>query len=252
MTAPIRALDTGLMPARWNVAMTAALAERHAGGLTPDTIRLHRYPASVLLGCNQEAQRAVDLDYCRGHSIEVARRVTGGGCVFMSPGMLAWEVVVERQAASLGLDALTRHLCQGVADGLQRLGVAAHFRAPNDVEVAGRKISGSSGLMVGRSALLQGTVLLADDVATMARALRTPEAALRAQVTWLGAALDSAPAAGSVADAVLRGLAAALGRAPAPACVTPEELARADDLLREEIGTETFVTGDAARREAAS
>ena len=44
MTSPIRILDTGLRPARWNVAMTAALAARHADGATPDTVRFHRYP----------------------------------------------------------------------------------------------------------------------------------------------------------------------------------------------------------------
>ena len=62
MTAPIRILDTGLRPARWNVAMTAALAARHADGAAPDTVRFHRYPACVLLGRSQVAAEAVDLE----------------------------------------------------------------------------------------------------------------------------------------------------------------------------------------------
>ncbi len=49
MSCPLRLLDTGLMPARWNVAMTATLIERHARRQIPDTLRLHRYHTSVLL-----------------------------------------------------------------------------------------------------------------------------------------------------------------------------------------------------------
>jgi lipoate-protein ligase A len=253
MTTPIRVLDTGLMPARWNVAMTAALAERHREGLTSDTIRLHRYRTCVLLGRSQDPQGTVDVGYCRARGIELARRVTGGGCVFMGPGTLAWDVVIDRRAAGLDLESLTRRICEGVAGGLVRLGVAARFRPPNDVETAGLKISGSSGLILGRSALLQGTVLVADDIPIMASVLRTSEAALRGCVTCVGAALkERPPPLTDVAAAVLQGLALALDRTPLRGDVEPGELARADGLLQEEIGTEAFVMGEASVPEIAS
>ena len=64
--APCRILDTGLRPARWNVAMTAALAELHAqDGDVGDTVRFHRYPACVLLGRSQDIEHAADVEYCR-------------------------------------------------------------------------------------------------------------------------------------------------------------------------------------------
>ena len=50
MTGTLRLVDTGTASARWNIAATAALAELHAEGRIPHTLRLHRYPVSALLG----------------------------------------------------------------------------------------------------------------------------------------------------------------------------------------------------------
>src|SRR5262245_53199199 len=150
MKPPLRILDTGLMLARWNVAMAATLAEVHsADGLngpipTVDTVRFHRYPAAVLLGASQDMESVADFGYCRAEGIEIARRVTGGGAVYMSPGMLAWDVLLERQARAGDLAEVTERVCAGVAVGLGQLGVPARFRAPNDIAIGGRKISGTA------------------------------------------------------------------------------------------------------------
>jgi lipoate-protein ligase A len=243
MSDPIRILDTGRMPARWNVAMTAALAELHAKGRSPDTVRLHRYPACVLLGRGQHAEGATDLDYCRRHGIEVARRVTGGGAVYMSPRMLAWDVVVDRRDFGGGLEAVTRRICAGVAAGLSQLGAAARFRAPNDIEIGGRKVSGSSGYAEGHSAVLQGTVVAGDDATAMARALCIPETALRERMTSLEEALGRIPAMALVVSSLARSIADALAREPLSGELGAEETALCEVLLTREIGTEEFVSG---------
>src|SRR5262249_49665733 len=150
----------------------------HGTGAIGDTVRFHRYPACVLLGAGRHVPIAADMDHCGRAGIAVARRVTGGGAVYMSPGMLAWDVVIDRAACGGTLDRLTREVCGGVAAGLSRLGAKARFRPPNDIEMGGRKVSGSSGYAAGRSAVLQGTVLLTDETPVMARALRLPESGL--------------------------------------------------------------------------
>jgi glycine cleavage system H protein len=86
-----------------------------------------------------------------------------------------------------------QRVCGGVAAGLSRLGVAARFRAPNDIAIGGRKVSGSSGYTAGRAAVLQGTVLVTDEVAVMAHALRLaeplPDGTVRAGFTPVSIAL---------------------------------------------------------------
>jgi lipoate---protein ligase len=250
MKQAIRILDTGLRPARWNVAMTAALAELHVRGHVPDTVRFHRYPACVLLGRNQDVGRAANAEYCRRARIEIARRVTGGGAVFMTPRTLAWDVVVDRRAWGADLGSVTRSICEGVAAGLSRLGVPARFRSPNDIEIGGRKVSGSSGYAEGRSAVLQGTVLAADDIATMARALRIPEPTLRDGVTCLAHALADAPPMPSIIACVSRGLVETLQREPAIEHPSVDDLALCEALLRGEIGTDGFVSGAPAAQVA--
>lgn len=241
MTASIRILDTGLRPARWNVAMTAALVERHAAGSMRDTIRFYRYPACVLVGRSQDVAQVVDVGYCRAQGIEIARRVTGGGAVYMSPRMLAWDVVVDRTAFGADLESVTRWIGTGVAAGVSRFGVAAQFRAPNDIEMGGLKVSGSSGYRDGRSAVLQGTVLIEDDMPAMARALRIPEPALRGRVTCVADALGHVPSMDGMRESVMHGLMEALQRTPAMDQPNIDEIAHAECLLRQEIGTEAFV-----------
>jgi lipoate-protein ligase A len=239
---PLRILDTGLMSPRWNVAMTAALAELPA----IDAVRFHRYAACVLLGASQGAESAADVAYCRDAGIEIARRVTGGGAVYMSPGMLAWDVLVDRRQFGGDLAAVTERVCGGVAAGLERLGVAARFRPPNDIAIGGRKVSGTAGYLAGRIAVLQGTVLVSDDVPVMARALRLPEAALRERVTCLAAETGAAPVLPAVMERIAAGLAEALGREPVPAELDSAEIALCNALLRDGTGTDAYVAGRSA------
>jgi lipoate-protein ligase A len=203
-------------------------------------MRLHRYPPCVLLGASQDLASAADVAYCRGAGIEIARRITGGGAVYMSPGMLAWDALVDRRECGGDLAAVTERVCSGIAAGLSRLGLAARFRGPNDIVIDGRKVSGSSGYAAGRTAVLQGTVLIGDDVPVMARALRLPEAELRARVTCLEAERGAAPSLPAVVDGITMGLAEALGREPVPDRARSDELALCTDLLRE-TGTDAYV-----------
>ena len=177
--------------------------------------------------------------------------MTGGGAVFMSPRMLAWDVVDRPQIARAAISA-RRHarICEGVAAGLSRLGCAARFRPANDIEIGGLKVSGSSGYAEGRSVALQGTVLIEDDVPAMARALRIAEAALRDE--------RHLPARRSLGSATLRSRqrAGAAGRRPdggararhpcmqirAPA-ISPKPR-----LCASEIGSGEFASADRAHR----
>jgi lipoate-protein ligase A len=244
----LRILDTGLAPAHWNVAMTAALAELHSTSAIGDTVRFHRYPACVLVGAGQDVRLAADMEHCQRAGIGISRRVTGGGAVYMSPGMLAWDVVMDRAACGGALDAVTRRVCGGVAAGLSRLGATARFHPPNDVAIGGRKVSGSSGYAAGRSAVLQGTILLTDDTPAMACALRLAEPALRGRTTCLEAEIGAAPSLASVVDVIIEGVAAAFDCKAVPGRLHRDELALCEALLRDGIGTDAYIL----RRTAAS
>jgi len=155
--------------------------------------------------------------------------------------MLAWDVVTDRAACGAGLDAVTKEVCGGVAAGLSRLGAKARFRPPNDIEIGGRKVSGSSGYAVGRSAVLQGTILLADEVRDMASTLRLSESALRQHTTCLEIEIGAPPSMALVIEVIAQGLAEVLGRKPVTGHLHQNELALCETLLRDEIGANSYV-----------
>jgi lipoate-protein ligase A len=155
--------------------------------------------------------------------------------------MLAWDVIVDREALGGPLDAVTGRICGGVAAGLLRLGAKARFRPPNDITVGGRKISGSSGYAVWNSAVLQGTVLLSDETAAMAAALRLPVETLRERTTCLEAEVGATPSLAQAVEVVTGGLAGALGCESVPGCLHDAEVALCDLLLKGETGDDACI-----------
>jgi len=246
-----RVVDAGPREGRFNIALDAAMIELHQAGRIPDTIRFIHFPPTALVGRHQVLGRELDLDYCRAQGIGIARRVTGGGAIYMDEGQLGWALVFHRQ--SLGLAALgevAQAICEAVAAGLARLGVDARYRPRNDIEVDGRKISGTGGFFDGDTLIYQGTVLAELDGARMLSALRVPAAKLarhgaenaaRRVVTLRELLGSRAPGIAEVQAALLEGLRERLGLEPCEEAITEEELALARRLYDEEIGRDDFV-----------
>lgn len=247
MTAALRVVDSGLNSARWNIAMSAALSELHLAGRIPETLRFHAYPRSVLIGRHQVLDQVTDRRECLAREVEIARRITGGGAVYMAPGVLAWDLVVER--ARLGsLPAASATICGAVASALCGLGFPAHFRAPGDVVVAQRKVSGSAGWYDGNTLVYQGAVLVDADLGEMADLLRLASDRSVRPVASLASLADAVPGLDAVASAIGLAMADALGCPLLNGAMKQIELDLGHRLLEEEIGTTQFIEhGDFVR-----
>lgn len=219
--APARLIDTGIAPARWNIAVTAALVEGRAAGAR-DAIRFHRYEPSVLIGAGQEAEKAADLAACRRHGVAVARRVTGGGAVYMDEGVLAFDLVLKRPGARP--EALFRAAGEAVSAALGRLGVAAAPDGPNGVAVEGAKICGLAGQFEGPVMALQASVLVDVDRARLLEVLGLPRRTAL-PITTLADRLARPVAMAQVTSALAAALQAAFGLAAEPDRLTDAEAA---------------------------
>ena len=249
--ASFRVIDTGIRAGRANIAFDQALIGARSEGRIPDTIRFLRFRPSALIGMHQILGHEVRLDHCRRRGIEVGRRITGGGGLYLDEGQIGWELVFDR--ASLGLrdlDTATRRICEAAALGLNKLGVPARYRPRNDIEVDGRKVSGTGGFFDGSTLFYQGTLLIDFDPAEMIAALKVPVEKLakrelssaRQRVVSLRELLgDALPDLGTIYRALLEGFAEGLGIAPRWGEITEVEEALAERLHREEIGTDAFV-----------
>ncbi|MCX8036460.1 MAG: DUF116 domain-containing protein [Candidatus Sumerlaeia bacterium] len=241
-STPWRLLDTGVRRAAENMALDQALLTARARDLSPNTVRFLQFaPPAALVGYHQDVAQEIRIEYCRQAGIEIQRRLTGGGAILFDESQLGWELIAasgDVGGTPFSL-ALHRRICEAVVAALRELGVDAAFRPRNDIEVGGRKISGTGGVEEDGAFLFQGTLLLDFDVAAMIRALRIPVEKLKQasldsaaqRVTWLARELGTLPPLPEIKQAIVRGFERTFGIRLKPGDLTADERALFEELL---------------------
>jgi len=237
-----RVIDTGLRPAAENIALNRALLEARQAGEIPNTLRFLRFRPSALLGYHQSAEQELDLDYCRANAIAVQRRITGGGAIYFDETQIGWELYLTKDALGCAdMAQIARRICEAAARGISALGVEARYRPRNDIEVEGKKISGTGGAFEGNALMYQGTLLVQFDVEKMLRVLRIPAekfsdkaiASARERVANLADLLGFVPDIEAVKAALTEAFAQEFGISFAPGELAAAELVRYQDALAE-------------------
>lgn len=172
-----RVLDTGLASAARNIALNRALLEARAADESPSTLRFLRYAPSVLVGCRQSAAQEVHLAECRKQAITVQRRITGGSAWLVDERQLGWELYLHRrETGAADMQATVKRVGHAAATALAALGFDARYRARDAIEVEGRAVCTMACAVEGQGLLIQGTLRIEADYASLARVLRTPGA----------------------------------------------------------------------------
>ncbi|TVP89129.1 MAG: DUF116 domain-containing protein [Thioalkalivibrio sp.] len=219
-----RVVDDGLRSAREHALLDAELLR----GAT--ALRFARYPISARPGAHERAAIAVRGDYCEEQGIEVVPRLTGGGALYLDPAQLCWSLVLPtgHSGPARLADLLALHGAAMVA-ALDRLGVAARFVFPNDVEAGGRKVGGGFAAHHGDRILLQGSLLVdTPDAETMLKVLRVPTEKLshegvlsaRERLSSVGAILGHTPTLEKIRESLEHSLAEAFQLQLEPAAET--------------------------------
>jgi lipoate-protein ligase A len=222
------------MTAAQNMAMDDTLLELKGERKSPDTIRFLQFsPPSVLVGFHQAVNEEIRESFCLEKGIEINRRITGGGAIFFDENQIGWEVICDKDFFKMEIpnQKLFRILCEPVVKALSYMGLNSSFRPRNDIEIEGRKISGTGGTESGRAFLFQGTMLVDFDVDTMLKSLRIPVEKLKAKeidsvkerVTCLNWELGHTPASEEIKKAIIRGFEECLDIKLVPAGLTDEE-----------------------------
>ena len=217
----LNVIDTGLASGLLNQALDRHLLKRVGAGRAYGTLRFYRNTPAVSVGRHQALARELRLDYCRANGIEVVRRASGGGALYLDPGQLGFSLVVRspRRWRNLTLARELQRASEAVARAMHSLGIAARATAPNDVEVDGRKIASVFVTHDGPALLVHGIVLLDADVRAMLEALRVPTekltadglATARERLTTLAACLGGVPEPCAVKSALANALACGFG-----------------------------------------
>jgi lipoate---protein ligase len=229
-----RLLDLPPMTAARNMALDQTLLELKGKGRSPNTVRLLQFfPPAVLVGFHQCVADEVHIGYCRENGIHINRRISGGGTIYLDAMQLGWEIVCDKTFLDVRFvtDKLFARLCRPVVHALNRLGVPAVFRPRNDIEINGRKISGTGGTELYNALFFHGTILVDIDVERMLHCLNVPVEKLQAReidsiknrVTCLKQELGAMPEMKDVKNAVIREFETDLGIRLEPSGLTDEE-----------------------------
>ncbi|MCS7139469.1 MAG: lipoate--protein ligase [Candidatus Nezhaarchaeota archaeon] len=146
-------------------------------GKAPPTARINIFdPPAVLIGFNQDVHEEVNIEVARQLGLRINRRPSGGGAILMYEDAPGWELWIPKAMVSnLTVSEMYEHLIRVPLKAFHNLGVTnAKFRPKNDIEVEGRKISGTGIYVDSDGVLFCGTILLDFDVELMLKVLKLP------------------------------------------------------------------------------
>ena len=253
MSPEWRLLADDAVSASFGLAADDALAQRVGVGESPPTLRLYTYHSyCALVGRFQNIENEIHVDYCRSKNIAINRRPTGGGAIIMGAEQLGVALTIPGRgddAYSRARDLMEK-FSEGLMLGLNTLGVQAHFRRKNDIEVNGRKIIGLGIYRAPSNGLLFHASLLVDlDVPFMLRVLKTPfekisdkeVATVAARTTTVCREIGQAISVDQVRARIADGYASAFGVSLLPGDFTLEERQVIATLERDRYLTDPWV-----------
>ena len=230
-----RLVDSGTVTPPESAALDEAILEAHSMGSVPDTLHFYvRSSPTVSVGYFQMAGESLDLDACRRLGVSVVRRGSGGSSIYTDSGQLIYGLVMGAKELPPTPEASFALVCGTIAKALSSFGVDARHRPVNDIEVGGRKVSGSAQLRRRGSVLQHGTVIVDTDLDAMDAVLRRgPGPCPSERVTTLAALMGHAPGMDEVKARIQGALSDVLGIMMEKGSLTDGEMARVERLVKE-------------------
>ena len=153
-------------------------------GLRDPVIAVWRSSPAVIVGRFQRADWEIDAAACAARGVKVWRRFTGGGTVYLDPGVVCAALVLpaSHPAASAGVPDMYSPFLDGMVAACRDLGVDAE-RDSRTVRVGGRKVTGIAAHRNREATLVHGTLLVDADLDALVACIAGPR----------GGELDGAP-----------------------------------------------------------
>ena len=162
------------MPAL-HMALDDVMLEEVSAGRRAPTLRIWEWAGpAVVMGRFQSLRNEVDMQGAQRHGIEVVRRISGGGAMFIEPGNTITYSVFAPLSLVEGMtfEESYAFMDQWVIDALGGLGIKAWYQPLNDITSEAGKIAGAAQTR-RRGAVLHHVTMAYDiDAAKMMDVLR--------------------------------------------------------------------------------
>ncbi|MEN1940765.1 biotin/lipoate A/B protein ligase family protein [Luteimonas sp. MJ246] len=130
-----------------HMALDDVMLDDVAAGRRPPTLRIWEWGGSaVVMGRFQSLRNEVDAEAAHRHGIQVVRRISGGGAMFIEPGnTITYSIVApDTLVAGMTFEQAYAHMDQWVIEALAGLGVKAWYQPLNDITSSDGKIAGAA------------------------------------------------------------------------------------------------------------
>ena len=158
-----------------HMALDEVLTDDVSAGKRGPTLRIWEWASpAVVIGRFQSLRNEVDADAARRHGIEVVRRISGGGAMFIEPGNTITYSICAPLSMVVGMsfqDAYA-HMDAWVIQALAAMGIKAWYQPLNDITSASGKIAGAAQARRGKAVLHHVTMAYDIDAAKMLDVLR--------------------------------------------------------------------------------
>ena len=158
-----------------HMALDDVLTHEVGAGRRQPTLRIWEWAApAVVIGRFQSLRNEVDGEAARRHGIEVVRRVSGGGAMFIEPGNTITYSIYAPQSLVKGLSFQEAYAFfdAWVLEALGELGIKAWYQPLNDITSEGGKIAGAAQAHRGGAVLHHVTMAYDIDASKMLEVLR--------------------------------------------------------------------------------
>lgn len=230
-----------------NMALDEAIMEGIRSGITPPTIRFYGWePSAISIGYFQGVDYEVNREACRKASVDVVRRITGGGAVYHDhEGEITYSILGALDQFPADVIESYRLICASLIEAFNYLGIESSFQPINDILVDGKKISGNAQARKRGVLLQHGTILYRVSVETMFTLLTVSKEKISDK--HIRSVKKRVTSVSEIKPVSFEDLAAALekafkqGRDVEMGDYTPAEMARARRLAVEKYNTEDWI-----------
>lgn len=173
-----RVIDEGKYSEAMHQALEEVIAEKVSKGESPPTLRFwYRSKEAVPIGRFQAYEDEVQEDYIESEDIDVVRRITGGGAMYVEPGnVITYSLYLPRSEVSDDIEASYKELDEWAVKALRGIGLEVEHVPLNDIEhPTTGKIGGAAQTRKGRAVLHHATMSYDLDTRKMLKALRIGE-----------------------------------------------------------------------------
>ena len=159
-----------------HVALDEVIGREVGAGERPPTLRFWDWDSPlVVIGSFQSVRNEVDPEGAARHHIDVVRRVSGGGAMFMEPGnCITYSLVVPVSLVEgLSFEQSYAFLDDWVLGALEEVGVKARYVPLNDIASDKGKIAGAAQRRFASGVVLHHVTMAYDiDATKMLQVLR--------------------------------------------------------------------------------